>query len=344
MSSEIHFDRTGHLGRITLDRPKALNALTLDQVHAMHPKLDAWAADADVACITIEGAGEKAFCAGGDIKRLYEACKAGELEFVGAFYRDEYRLNRRIKTSPKPYVALIDGIVMGGGVGVSVHGLYRVATERTLFAMPETGIGFFPDVGGSYFLPRLPGAIGMYLGLTGARLKAADALHVGVATHYVESGQLPALIEALSEARDAAEVKSTLDGFASDPGMAAIDARRQLIDRCFGKASLAEVLAALEGESDPFAAETLATLRAKSPHLVAVSFEMIRRGAALSFDECMRMEFRLALALAPAHDFVEGVRALLIDRDNTPAWNPAGSAAQVLAHFDAVPACGDITF
>ncbi len=344
MSSEIHFDRTGHLGRITLDRPKALNALTLDQVHAMHPKLDAWAADADVACITIEGAGEKAFCAGGDIKQLYEACKAGELEYVMAFYRNEYRLNRRIKTSPKPYVALINGIVMGGGVGVSVHGLYRIATERTLFAMPETGIGFFPDVGGSYFLPRLPGAIGMYLGLTGARLKAADALHVGVATHYVESGQLPALIEALSEARDAAEVKSTLDGFASDPGPAAVDARRQLIDRCFGQASLAGVLAALEGESDPFAAETLAALRAKSPHLVAVSFEMIRRGAALSFDECMRMEFRLALALAPAHDFVEGVRALLIDRDNTPAWSPAGSAAEVLAHFDAAPACGDITF
>ncbi|ARJ67148.1 enoyl-CoA hydratase [Magnetospirillum sp. ME-1] len=344
MTAEIHFDRTGHLGRIILDRPKALNALTLDQVHAIHPKLDAWATDSDVTCITIEGAGEKAFCAGGDIKQLYEACKAGELDYVTAFYRDEYRLNRRIHTSPKPYVALIDGIVMGGGVGVSVHGLYRVATERTLFAMPETGIGFFPDVGGSYFLPRLPGAIGMYLGLTGARLKAADTLHVGVATHYVDSARMPALVEALSEARDAAEVKATLDGFACDPGPAAIDAKRALIDRCFGKATLAEVIAALEGESDPFAAETLATLKSKSPHLVAVSFEMIRRGKALSFDQCMTMEFRLALSLAPAHDFVEGIRALLIDRDNKPAWNPAGSESQVLAHFDAVPACGDLTF
>ncbi|CUW38761.1 putative enoyl-CoA hydratase [Magnetospirillum sp. XM-1] len=344
MTAEIHFDRTGKLGRIILDRPKALNALTLDQVHAMHPTLDAWAADPDVACVTIEGAGEKAFCAGGDIKQLYEACKAGELDYVTAFYRDEYRLNRRIHTSPKPYVALIDGIVMGGGVGVSVHGDYRIATERTLFAMPETGIGFFPDVGGSYFLPRLPGAIGMYLGLTGVRLKAADTLHVGVATHYVDSARMPALVEALSEARDAAEVKATLDGFACDPGPAAIDSKRELIDRCFGHNTLAEVIAALEAESDPFAAETLATLRAKSPHLVAVSFEMIRRGKSLSFDECMRMEFRLALSLAPAHDFVEGVRALLIDRDNTPAWNPAGTQAQVLAHFDAIPAGGDLTF
>lgn len=344
MTAEIHFDRAGRLGRITLDRPKALNALTLDQVHAMHPQLESWAADPDVACVTIEGAGEKAFCAGGDIKQLYEACKAGEMEFVAAFYRDEYRLNRRIKTMPKPYVALIDGIVMGGGVGVSVHGHYRVATERTLFAMPETGIGFFPDVGGSYFLPHLPGAIGMYLGLTGARLKAADTLHVGVATHYVESARLPALVEALAEARDAAEVKATLDGFHCDPGAAPIDARRELIDRCFGKDTLAQVVAALEAESDPFAAETLAALRSKSPHLVAVSFEMIRRGAALSFDECMRMEFRLALALAPAHDFVEGVRALLIDRDNQPAWNPAGTAAEILAVFDRVPACGDLSF
>ncbi|MBI3445819.1 MAG: enoyl-CoA hydratase/isomerase family protein [Magnetospirillum sp.] len=344
MTSEIHFDRTGKLGRITLDRPKALNALTLGQVHKMHPQLDAWAADADIACVTIEGAGEKAFCAGGDIKQLYEACKAGEMEFVAAFYRDEYRLNRRIKTMPKPYVALIDGIVMGGGVGISVHGKYRIATERTLFAMPETGIGFFPDVGGSYFLPRLPGAIGRYLGLTGVRLKAADTLHVGVATHYVEAASLPALIEALSEARDEADLKASLDGFACDPGIAPIDDRRALIDRCFGKETLAEVVAALEAESDPFAAETLAILRAKSPHLVAVSFEMIKRGAALSFDECMRMEFRLALALAPAHDFVEGVRALLIDRDNKPVWNPAGTEAQVLAAFEAVPACGDLSF
>jgi enoyl-CoA hydratase len=344
MSLEIHFERIGRLGRIVLDRPKALNALTLDQVHLMHPQLDAWAADPEISCVVIEGAGEKAFCAGGDIKMLYEACKAGDMDYVAAFYRDEYRLNRRIKTMPKPYVALLDGIVMGGGVGVSVHGRYRVATERTLFAMPETGIGFFPDVGGSHFLPHLPGAIGQYLGLTGARLKAADTVHVGVATHYVTSDRLAALLVALSEAGDDAEVAATLDDFAVEPGPAPLDDKRALIDRCFGKDALAEVLAALAAESDPFAAETLATIKAKSPHLVAVSFEMIKRGRALSFDACMAMEFRLALALAPAHDFVEGIRALLIDRDNSPAWRPQGGDAEVRATFDRVPECGDLSF
>ncbi|CAA7619180.1 enoyl-CoA hydratase/isomerase family protein [Magnetospirillum sp. SS-4] len=344
MSSEIHFERQGRLGRIVLDRPKALNALTLDQIHLMHPRLESWAADPDVVCVVIEGAGDKAFCAGGDIKMLHEACKAGDLAYVSSFYRDEYRLNRRIRTMPKPYVALIDGIVMGGGVGVSVHGRYRVATERTLFAMPETGIGFFPDVGGSHFLPHLPGEIGLYLGLTGARLKAADALHVGVATHYVASERIDALREALSEARDAAEIQATLAGFAQDPGPAPLDGRRALIDRCFGHDSLAGVMAALAAETDPFAAETMTTLGAKSPHLLAVSFEMIRRGRALSFDDCMRMEFRLALGLAPAHDFVEGIRALLIDRDNRPSWREAGSEAEVLAAFDRAPDCGDLSF
>jgi len=344
MHKEIHFERTGTLGVITLDRPKALNALTLGQVHAMHPQLDAWAQDSEVVAVVIEGAGEKAFCAGGDIKHLQEACKSRDMKYVARFYGDEYHLNRRIKTLPKPYVALIDGIVMGGGVGVSVHGKYRVASERTLFAMPETGIGFFPDVGGSYFLPRLPGAIGMYLGLTGVRLKAADTLHVGVATHYVESASLPALKEALSEARDAAEVESVLAGFHQEPGPAPIDARRDLIERCFSKPGLDEVLAALAAESDPFAAETLASIAAKSPHLVAISFEMIRRGANLSFDQCMAMEYRLALEVAPAHDFIEGVRALLIDRDNQPKWNPRGPAAEVLAPFDTVPAGGDLSF
>jgi len=344
MISEIHFERSGSLGRVILDRPKALNALTLDQIHALYPRLKAWAEDAGVVAVVIEGAGEKAFCAGGDIKLLFEACKAGDRAFIAAFYRDEYRLNRRIKTMAKPYIALLDGIVMGGGVGVSVHGRFRVATERTLFAMPETGIGFFPDVGGSSFLSRLPGQVGLYLGLTGARLRAADALHLGVATHYVESERLPALREALSEARDAAEVEATLAGFASDPGPAVLDGKRGLIDRCFGQSSLAEVLAALAADSDPWAAETLASLAKTSPHLLAVSFEMIRRGKTLSFDDCMRMEFRLAMELAPAHDFIEGVRALLIDRDNRPVWLPAGSQTQVLARFDAVPACGDLTF
>jgi enoyl-CoA hydratase len=348
MTMEIQFEQAGNLARIVLDRPKALNALTLAQIHAMAPKLEEWAADPAVTVVVIEGAGPRAFCAGGDIRALHEAGKAEDMPFIAAFYRDEYRLNRRIKTMPKPYVALIDGIVMGGGVGVSVHGSARVATERTLFAMPETGIGFFPDVGGSSFLPRLPGAVGMYLGLTGARLGAADTLAVGVATHYVESGRLEALKESLSEARDAAEVEAVLAGFHQDPGPAPLAARLPLIGRCFSKASLAQVVAALEAESDPFAAETLATLRAKSPTLLLLSFEMIRRGAGLDFDACMRMEFRLSQVMAPCHDFIEGIRAVIIDKDNKPAWQPARiedvAESVWTAPFDTVPAEGDLVF
>jgi enoyl-CoA hydratase len=341
---DIHFERIGHLGHILLDRPKAMNALTLGQVHAMHPHLDQWAKDTEVTAVVIEGAGEKAFCAGGDIKHLHDACKARDMEMVATFYRDEYRLNRRIKTMPKPYVALIDGVVMGGGVGVSIHGSHRVATERTLFAMPETGIGFFPDVGGSYFLPRLAGSMGQYLGLTGARLGAADCLAAGIATHFVQSDRLPALKQALSEARDSAEVDATLAGFAANPGPAKLADKRAVIDACFGHQSLDQVLAALESHPDPWAQETLATLRKKSPHLVAVSFAMIKRGGQMSFDQCMAMEFRLSQVLAPDADFVEGVRALLIDKDNAPQWRKPGDEAEIARLFDTVPACGDLTF
>ncbi|CAA7625315.1 Enoyl-CoA hydratase/carnithine racemase [Magnetospirillum sp. LM-5] len=339
MTSEIHFERLGRLGRIVLDRPKALNALTLDQVHAIHPQLAEWAADSMVGAIIIEGAGDKAFCAGGDIRALHDACKAEDHPFVEAFYRDEYRLNRRIKTCPKPYVALIDGIVMGGGVGVSVHGAARVATERTLFAMPETGIGFFPDVGGSYFLPRLPGAIGMYLGLTGARLKAADTFWAGIATHYVPSARLEELRAALAEG---GEVAAVLAAFHQDPGPAPLADKQDIIDSCFAADSLEAILARLDAHRDPWAAETLALIRSKSPTALAVAFEQIKRGAALDFDGCMNMEFRLALHVALAPDFAEGIRALLVDRDNKPAWGPP--PADLAAWFDNPAACGDLTF
>lgn len=339
--AEIIFERVGNLGRIVLNRPKALNALTLDQVHALHPQLDQWAADDSVGAVIIEGAGEKAFCAGGDIRALYEACKAGQMDYVASFYRDEYRLNRKIKTYEKPYVALMDGIVMGGGVGVSVHGRYRVATERTLFAMPETGIGFFPDVGGAYFLPRCPGQIGLYLGLTGARLKAADCYHMGIVTHYVPSVRLDELRTALAEAHD---VKAVLDRFHMDPGPAPLAVHRDTIDRCFSAAVFDGVLAALAAEGEGFAADTLAAIQAKSPNAVKVAFEQIRRGGRLDFDACMRMEFRLSQVYAPAADFIEGIRAVIIDKDGKPVWAEAASDEVVARSFDTVPACGDLTF
>lgn len=338
--AEIQFGRMGGLGTILLDRPKALNALTLAQVHAMAPRLAEWAADPQVTAVVIEGAGEKAFCAGGDIRALYEACKAGDGAFIASFYGDEYRLNRQIKTFPKPYVAILDGIVMGGGVGVSVHGSHRVATERTLFAMPETGIGFFPDVGGSFFLPRCPGRLGLYLGLTGARLKAADALYAGVATHYVPSARLDELRQALSAATD---VDAVLAAFHQDPGPAPLAEKRAVIDACFGKDSLAAIRDALAAHPDPWAAQALKTLDTKSPTALLAAFEQLRRGAGLDFDGCMGMEYRLALTLAPAADFIEGIRAVIVDKDNSPKWAPA-DAALAMRGFDAVPAGGDLTF
>jgi enoyl-CoA hydratase len=324
-----------------LDRPKALNALTLDQVHAIHPQLAEWAADPQIGAIVIEGAGDKAFCAGGDIRALHDACKAEDHPFVEAFYRDEYRLNRRIKTCPKPYVALIDGIVMGGGVGVSVHGAARVATERTLFAMPETGIGFFPDVGGSYFLPRCPGQLGLYLGLTGARLRAADALYAGIATHYVPSARLGDLRAALAAAADPLAV---LAAFHEDPGPAPLAARRAVIDACFAAETLGDTLHRLAAHPDPWAAETLAVLATKSPTALEVTFAQIRRGGRLEFDACMAMEFRLALALAPAGDFTEGIRAVIIDKDNKPVWTTQADPTAIIHAFDSPAACGDLTF
>lgn len=339
--AEIIFERSGRLGRVVLNRPQALNALTLDQVHALDPQLRAWQDDDNVGAVIIEGAGDKAFCAGGDIRALYEAAKAGQMDYVASFYRDEYRLNRRIKTYDKPYVALMDGIVMGGGVGVSVHGRYRVASERTLFAMPETGIGFFPDVGGAFFLPRCPGQIGLYLGLSGARLKAADCLYAGIATHFVASARLDDLRAALAETDD---IKAVLDGFHQDPGRAPLAENRAVIDACFGADSVEAVLAALDGAENGFAAKTAEAIRAKSPSANKVAFAQIRRGAEMDFDSCMRMEFRLSQVYAPAADFIEGIRAVIIDKDGKPVWAEAASAEAVAKAFETVPACGDLTF
>ncbi|HEY0834897.1 MAG TPA: enoyl-CoA hydratase/isomerase family protein [Azospirillum sp.] len=342
----VLFEPRGGCGVITLNRPKALNALTLEQIRQIDPALRRWAAAPSVAVVVIEGAGEKAFCAGGDIRALYDASTAGDEGFLADFYREEYTLNRRIKTYAKPYVALIDGITMGGGVGLSVHGRYRVATERTLFAMPETGIGFFPDVGGTYFLPRCPGRIGLYLGLTGARLKAADMLYAGIATHYVPSSDIENLKAALADITDVAaadaQVQAVLARFHQDPGPAPLAEKRGLIDRLFAGDTLDAVLGALEAESDPWAAQTLSTICSKSPYALAVTVRQLRDGAALSFDEAMALEFRLSLHVAMAPDFREGVRAVIVDKDNAPKWQPPG-ALPVDAAFGPHPA-GALTF
>ncbi|WP_201860209.1 enoyl-CoA hydratase/isomerase family protein [Microvirga soli] len=322
-SVEIVCEKQGEAGLITLNRPKALNALNLAMVREMRRALDAWENDPSVTRIVIQGAGEKAFCAGGDIRQLTESLKAGRREEALAFWREEYQLNIRIKRYPKPYIALIDGIVMGGGVGVSLHGSHRVAGERYLFAMPEVGIGFFPDVGATYALPRLPGEAGMYLALTGDRVKRADAVMLGLATHSVASAGIPALRDALIAGK---LVDEALARAAADPGPAPLEARRAMIDACFSAESVAAVMLRLDeaaAKGSDFAAKTAAGMRTKSPTSMNLAFEQVRRGASLDLEEAMKVEFRIVSRIGDGHDFYEGVRAVIIDKDNQPRWQPA---------------------
>ncbi|RDI59843.1 enoyl-CoA hydratase/isomerase family protein [Microvirga subterranea] len=322
-SREAICERQGEAGVITLNRPKALNALTLTMVREMRRALEAWAADPAITRVVVEGAGEKAFCAGGDIRQLTEMGQAGRIEEALAFWREEYQLNAFIKHFPKPYVSLIDGIVMGGGVGVSLHGSHRVAGERYLFAMPEVGIGFFPDVGATYALPRLPGQSGMYLALTGERVKRADATMLGLATHAVDSRDLPALRAALIAGEP---VEQALAKASADPGAAPFAANMDVVDSCFSADSVEAILAHLDqaaAEGSEFAARTVAGVRTKSPTSLCLAFEQVRRGAALDFDEAMKTEFRIVSRIFEGHDFFEGVRAVIVDKDGQPNWRPA---------------------
>ena len=324
MTNQVLFEQRKRLGLVTLNRPPALNALSHEMVLALDSQLAEWENDASVAAVLIRGAGDRAFCAGGDIRAFYD--KRDEPGAVAAlsevFYRDEYRLNRRIFRYPKPYIALADGITMGGGVGVSVHGTHWVATERTLFAMPETGIGFFPDVGGGYFLPRLPGQMGMYLALSGARLKAADCLYAGIASHVIAADKGDDLIGALAPGGTREQVDATLAAFAIEPEPAPLAARRETIDRCFAASGPVEILAALDAEGTDWAAETAKVLRGVSPTSVAVAFRQIHAGAGLTFEDVMKMEYRLSQRFNAGHDYFEGIRAAIVDKDRSPKWQP----------------------
>jgi enoyl-CoA hydratase len=329
--AEVLFERQGAVGLITLNRPKALNALTHGMCVQMKTKLDGWKSDADVACVVVRGSGDRAFCAGGDIRSLYESGKAGT-PYARTFYRDEYRLDATIKHYPKPYLALIGGIVMGGGVGISVHGPYRVADETTTFAMPETGIGLFPDVGGSYFLPRCPGELGMYLALTGTRLGTGDALYAGVATHYVPRNHHDQLIGRLvkGERPDAA-----FGALAQAQSPGSLPDRGGAIDRIFCMSSVEAILDALDAEASDWARETAATIRTKSPTSTKLTFRQLREGRRLAFDDCMRMEFRMVNRVIEGHDFYEGVRATILDKDNAPKWLPSELATVSSSDIDA---------
>ncbi len=318
---EVLFAVDRGVGRITLNQPKILNAFSFNMVRAIDPKLRAWADDPDIREVVITGAGDRAFCAGGDVRGLHEYSDNREKRLAHAadFFRAEYTLNRLIKRYPKPYAALIDGITMGGGVGLSVHGAIRVATERTTFAMPEMAIGFFPDVGGGYFLAHCPDHLGLYFGLAGARAKAADSLKLGVATHFVSDDRLADFEAAIGDA----PIETLLEKFGGDPGNGALNELLPGIDRCFSAGTVEAILDALDAEEAEWAKRAAAHMRHVAPTSLKVALRQLEQAAGLDFEANMMMEYRLCRRFMEGHDFREGVRALLVDKDNAPQWDPA---------------------
>ncbi|ELR17732.1 3hydroxyisobutyryl-CoA hydrolase, putative [Acanthamoeba castellanii str. Neff] len=339
LQTEVLVQPLGKGQEVVLNRPKALNALNLNMVHLLRPHYTHWEKDPHTAFVLMKGAGGKAFCAGGDIRAIYDEGIAarqagknagGDPASLGyRFFHDEYVLDYQIATHPKPQVAFLNGITMGGGVGLSMHNKYKVATEHTVFAMPETAIGFFCDVGGSHFLPRLsPGfEVGMYLALTGARLKGYDLVRAGVATHYVPSSKTQVLEEKLKNAENEDHVRHTLAELNEHD--TANDANSELIKhadaihKCFGKASVEDIIVALEREGSEWATHTRNALSKLSPTALKVVFRQLHHGKQLPLNKCFEMEFRMAQRFMAGHDFFEGVRSVLVDKDRNPQWKPA---------------------
>jgi enoyl-CoA hydratase len=321
MTDDVVIEGEGGVGRIRLKRPKALHALTTDMCVAMLATLDAWRTDPAIEAVLIDHAEGRGFCAGGDIRMLAES-GAGDGAAARAFFHIEYRLNHRLFSYAKPTVAFMDGITMGGGVGIACPCDHRIATENTKFAMPETGIGLFPDVGGGWYLSRLPGRIGQYLALTGHRLDGAECLALGLATHYLPSVTLE---DAKAQiAADPATLAATLADLATSPPEARILAQRDEIDRLFASDVLEEIYAALEADSGEWAQKALATLKTKSPQTMKVSLRLLHEGAMMpTFEDEMRQEYAVGAHVVQRHDFLEGVRAVIVDKDNTPRWEPA---------------------
>jgi enoyl-CoA hydratase len=317
--SHIRCEKRGSLGLLTLDRPQALNALTHGMIKALASQLQAWAADDAVKAVAIRGAGDRAFCAGGDIRAVQQAVAAGNAREGADLLRDEYRMNALIGAYPKPYIALLHGITMGGGAGVSVHGRYRLADETLAFAMPETAIGFIPDIGASYFLSRLPDQIGLYLGLTGTRIGLGDALDAGLVTHAVRKDDFESVIQALAQGDS---VEKTVQAFSRKAAPGPLREHRRQIALLFGGASVEAVLERLDRDGGTFARATAQELRTRSPTSLKLVFRQLREARNLDLKQCLAMELRLALRALEAHDFREGVRAALIDKDRNPKWRP----------------------
>jgi len=337
---EILFERRGAAGIVTLNRPQTLNAVTFGMVAALTRQLVEWEGDPAVSRVILTAAGERGFSAGGDLRALFDLGRAGHYQEMLAYWRTEYALNALIKRYRKPYVSLIDGIVMGGGVGISIHGSHRVAGDGFAFAMPEVGIGFIPDVGATWFLPRLPGEIGLYCALAGERLGPADAHAAGIATHRIASRRFSDLLAGLC---GNVPVDALLGAFAEPAGEGPLSVRRPLVDRLFTGDSVEGILAGLDAEAAGqgadahFARVTAASIRSKSPTSLKITLAQLRRGRSLDFAECMRTEFRIVSRLLLGHDLYEGIRSVIIDKDQAPHWQPSSlevvSRAEVERHF-----------
>jgi enoyl-CoA hydratase/carnithine racemase len=351
--AEILFEVKNGLGVMTLNRPKVLNSLSYNIILEMERMMPLWEKDPAIKAVVLRGGGDRAFCAGGDVAGLYREMRDDPNGTVRRdFFRDEYIVNRRIYRFAKPWISLIDGIDMGGGVGLSVHGSHSVASEKFLFAMPETTIGLFPDVGGGYFLTRLPGALGTFLALSSHRLKAADALWAGIVDAFVPSAKMNDLEAALGAADlsgpDAnKKVDRVIGTFSEDPGVPTLPAMMPDIDRCFSAESVLEIVARLKKHDGEWATKQLAALMKLSPLSMAITIEQLKRCANRSFEDSMTIEYRMSQrCMQKGHDFFEGVRALLIDKDQKPKWNPPTiegvTQAMVEEHFK--PVSNDLFF
>jgi enoyl-CoA hydratase len=322
MDSQVKSEKIGALGLLTLNRPAALNALTHGMIDALAAQLSAWAADNAIKAVAIRGEGERAFCAGGDIRAVQQSVVAGD-GAGAALLRDEYRLNALIGAYPKPYIALLHGIAMGGGAGVSVHGSHRLADATLDFAMPETGIGFIPDVGSSHFLSRCPGEAGLYLALTGTRIGLGDARDLGLVTQAVERADFASVLDRLSQGQ---AVEDAIAPHVRKVGPGALAPHRRRIATIFAAASVEAIMERLDRDGSDFARQTAQVIRTRSPQSLKIVFRQIRAAAELRLRGCLAMEFRLATRVLVSHDFREGVRAALVDKDRSPKWQPASLA------------------
>lgn len=332
----------GGVGFLTLNRPRAINSLTHPMVTAMSAALTAWADNDEIGAVVLDGAGDRGLCAGGDVVAIYHSAKSGGTE-ARAFWFDEYRLNSLISHYPKPYVALMDGIVMGGGVGVSAHAGVRVVTDTAKVAMPEVGIGFIPDVGGTYLLSRAPGGLGLHAALTGAPFGAGDAIAMGFADHFVPHADLPAFAAAIVEDG----VAAALGVFSQEPPPSPLAAQRDWIDSCYSGATVPDIIAALRDRSDGPAHEAADLITTRSPIACSVTLAAVRRAAQLpTLDDVLIQEYRVSCASLRSHDLVEGIRAQLVDKDRNPQWSPASLAAVTDADIENyfAPADPDLTF